>query len=97
MDYRAQGDAYRIVVDGRDGEVNSAGAPARETRLTPSLGFKIAGMAAITFLALWLASVWEAVRAPMVVAAVIVCVAAIALVLRSPGGGKVEYHEPFSS
>ena len=41
--------------------------------------------------------VGPAVRVPIVFLAVIVCVAAILLVLRSPAGGKVEYHEPFSS
>ena len=58
---------------------------------------RIAGLVAVAVLALWLGSVWDGARVPTVVVAVIVCVAAILLVLRSPAGGKVEYHEPFSS
>jgi hypothetical protein len=97
VDYQVEGESYRIVVDGHDGEVNSAGAPARESRLTPSLGARIAALVAVAILALWLGSLWEGARVPTVFVAVIVCVAAVLLVLRSPGGGKVEYHEPFSS
>ncbi len=97
VDYQAGGRPYRIVVDAQNGGVNSAGAPAREGRLTPSLGLRIAALVAVAVLALWLGSVVDAVRVPTVFLAVIVCVAAILLVLRSPGGGKVEYHEPFSS
>ena len=57
----------------------------------------MAALVAVAVFALWLGSVVDAVRVPTVFVAVIVCVAAILLVLRSPGGGKVEYHEPFSS
>jgi len=97
VDYQAGGRPYRIVVDARDGSVNSASAPAREGRLTPSLGLRIAALVAAAVFALWLGSVVDAARVPTVFVAVIVCVTAILLVLRSPGGGKVEYHEPFSS
>ena len=97
VDYQAGGRPYRIVVDAQNGGVNSAGAPAREGRLTPSLGLRMAALVAVAVFALWLGSVVDAVRVPTVFVAVIVCVAAILLVLRSPAGGKVEYHEPFSS
>ncbi len=97
VDYQAGGRPYRIVVDAHDGSVNSASAPAREGRLTPSLGLRIAALVAVAVFALWLGSVVDAARVPTVLVAVIVGVAAILLVLRSPGGGKVEYHEPFSS
>jgi hypothetical protein len=97
VDYQAGGESYRIVVDGHDGEVNSARAPAREGRLTPLLGARIAALVAVAIAALWLGSVWDGARVPTVLTAVIVCVAVVLLVLRSPGGGKVEYHEPFSS
>jgi len=97
VDYQAGGRPYRIVVDAHDGSVNSASAPAREGRLTPSLGLRIAALVAVAVFALWLGSVVDAVRVPTVLVAVIVCIVAILVVLRSPGGGKVEYHEPFSS
>jgi hypothetical protein len=97
VDYRAGGLPYRIVVDAYDGSVNSASAPATEGRLTPSLGLRIAALVAVAVFALWLGSAVDAARVPTVLVAVIVGVAAILLVLRSPGGGKVEYHEPFSS
>ena len=97
VDYQAGGRPYRIVVDAHDGGVNSATAPAKEGRLTPSLGVRIAALVAVAIFALWLGSVVDGARVPTVLAAVIVCVAAILLVLRSPQGGKVEYHEPFSS
>jgi hypothetical protein len=97
LDYRTGGRPYRIVVNAHDGSVNSAGAPAPEGWLTPSLGLRIAALAAVAVVALWLGSVVDGARVPTVFAAVIVCVASILLVLRSPRGGKVEYHEPFSS
>jgi len=97
VDYQAGGRPYRIVVDAHGGSVNSASAPAREGRLTPSLGLRLAALVAIAVFALWLGSVVDAARVPTILVAVIVGVAVILLVLRSPGGGKVEYHEPFSS
>jgi hypothetical protein len=97
VDYQAAGRPYRIVVDARDGSVNSGYAPGEEGRLTWSLTFRIAALLAVAAIALWLGDLWAQARVPTVLAAVIVCMAAILLVLRSPGGGKVEYHEPFSS
>jgi hypothetical protein len=97
VDYQAEGRPYRVVVDARDGSVNSATAPAREGRFTPVLGLKVAALVVVAILALWLGSAWSSVRVPTIFLAVIVCVAAVLLVLRSPAGGKVEYHEPFSS
>ncbi len=97
VDYQTANRSYRIVVNGYDGSINSAVAPAADGRFTPSLGRRVAALAAVAVFALWLGSVVDGARVPTVFAAVIVCVAAILLVLRSPRGGKVEYHEPFSS
>jgi hypothetical protein len=97
VDYQADGLLYRVVVNAHDGSVNSATAPAGEGRFTPLLGLKVAGLVMVAILALWLGSAWSGVRVPTIFLAVIVCVAAVLLVLRSPAGGKVEYHEPFSS
>jgi hypothetical protein len=97
VDYQVGGQPYRVVVDAHEVSVNSATAPAREGRFTPELGLKVGGLVAVAILALWLGSAWSSVRVPTIFLAVIVCVAAVLLVLRSPAGGKVEYHEPFSS
>jgi DNA-directed RNA polymerase subunit RPC12/RpoP len=97
VDYQVGGRPYRIVVDGRDGSVNSAVAPAGDRWTEGYLGLKVAGLIVAAVLAVWLGSLWGWARVPSVVAAVIVVIAAVTMVLRSPRGGKVEYHEPFSS
>jgi hypothetical protein len=97
VEYQSGGRPYRIVVDGREGDVNSATAPAGNARLTPALWGRVAGLAAVVVLALALAAALPAVRMAAVILAVIVCIAAVLMVLRSPSGGEVEYHEPFSS
>jgi hypothetical protein len=97
VDYQAAGQPYRIIVDARDGSVNSGYAPGNEGRFTWPLALRIAALLAVAAIARWLGGLWEPARVSTVLVAVIVCVAAILLVLRSPGGGKVEYHEPFSS
>jgi hypothetical protein len=97
VDYQVGGRPYRIVVDGRHGSVNSATAPAGDRWSDGLLGLKVVALAVLAVFALFLGSLWEGGRVPSVVAAVIVVMAAVVMVLRSPGGGKVEYHEPFSS
>ncbi len=97
VDYHAGGTAYRIVVDANDGTVNSAVAPAANPRLNPVLLGKVAALVIVAILAAWLSAVWPEGRVPTILLAVIVFVTAVLLVLRSPAGGKVEYHEPFSS
>lgn len=97
VDYRAGGETHQIVVDGRDGDVNSATAPAGNARMTPALWARAGWLALVAVIAVALAVAWPAVRIPAILLAVIVCVAAVMLVLRAPSGGKVEYHEPFSS
>ncbi len=97
VDYQSGGQPYRIVVDAHDGDVNSATAPAGNSRLAPALWGRVAALVAVAIVAAVLAAAWSAVRIPAVLLAVIVCAAAVLQVLRSPSGGKVEYHEPFSS
>jgi hypothetical protein len=97
VDYQAAGEAYRVVVDAHDGSINSATAPAGDSRFSSSLVSRVAGLVIVAAAASWLASIWPTVRVPTILLAVIVCVAAVLLVLRSPAGGKVEYHDPFSS
>ena len=97
IDYRVGGRPYRVVVDAHDGSVNSATAPGREGRVTRRSGLKLAALIVVAVLALGLGSAWPSVRVPTIFLAVMMCVAAVLLVLRSPAGGKVEYHDPFSS
>lgn len=88
---------YRIVVNGRDGTVNSARAPAGGGGRVARLAI-VAGVltASIAFL-LWVAVSWEAMREVAIVAAVIVSAIAVFSVWRFRVQGEVEYHEPFSS
>lgn len=97
VDYQVAGRPYRIVIDARKGTVNSATAPAADARKAPELLLKAAALLVVMVLAAWSAVIWEAARMPLITLAVIVFLAALLLVLRSPSGGKVEYHEPFSS
>jgi hypothetical protein len=97
VDYKVADRPYRIAVDANHGTVNSGTAPAANERLNPILTLRVAGLLAVAVFAAWAASNWSAARMPLIFLAVIVCIAAFLLVLRSPSGGKVEYHEPFSS
>jgi hypothetical protein len=97
VDYQVADCPYRIVVDANHGTVNSGTAPAADQRLNPVLMLRVAALLVVAAAAAWVAASWTAVRVPVVFLAVIVCIAAFLLVLRSPSGGKVEYHEPFSS
>ena len=97
VDYKVADRPYRVVVDANHGTVNSGTAPAANERLNPVLALRVAAMLAVAVFASWAASNWAAARVPLILLAVIVCIAAFLLVLRSPSGGKVEYHEPFSS
>jgi hypothetical protein len=97
VDYQVADRPYRVVVDANHGTVNSGTAPAADQRLNPVLALRVAGLLAVAVFAAWAASSWAAARVPLIFLAVIVCIAAFLLVLRSPSGGKVEYHEPFSS
>jgi hypothetical protein len=97
VDYHAAGQSFRIVIDARTGGVNAATAPATESRFTPLLSLKVAALVVVAVVAIWLGFAWPSVRVPTIFLAVIVCIAAVLLVLRSPAGGKVEYHEPFAS
>jgi ribosomal protein S27AE len=89
--------SYRIVINGRNGNVNSAEAPAADQVQLALLTFQIVALAALVGLLLWLGSFGEAARMPTIAGAVIVSVVAILLVRRFRLQREVEYHEPFSS
>jgi hypothetical protein len=86
----------RVVVNGRDGGVNSAVAPAANTRRIGLLALQMVAVAfVVAFLVLY-AVANETDRVSMVAAAVIVSVIAVLSTWRFRKVGEVEYHEPFS-
>lgn len=95
--YRYGNRVYRMVVNGRNGNVNSATAPGAVREQVVRLAARAALMAVVVGLLVWLGLVWEAARAPMLVGAVMVLVVAILMVSRFRAQREVEYHEPFSS
>jgi hypothetical protein len=88
---------YRVVINGRNGNVNSAEAPADNHGRLALLAAQVVVLAAFAGLLLWIGSLGEAARTPTVAGAVIVSVLAILLVWRFRLQREVEYHEPFSS
>ncbi|OFW61174.1 MAG: hypothetical protein A2133_10695 [Actinobacteria bacterium RBG_16_64_13] len=87
----------RVVVNGRDGGVNSAIAPADNTRRMALLGGQLALLALAIAVLVWLAVTWESGRVSMAAAAVIVSAGAVLLAWRYRAVSEVEYHEPFSN
>jgi len=95
--YPAGNRVYHMVVNGRNGTVNSATAPAATKEQVMRVAVRAALMAVAVVLLVWLGVVWGAARAPMLTAAVIVSLVAILMVSRFRMQREVEYHEPFSS
>jgi DNA-directed RNA polymerase subunit RPC12/RpoP len=94
--YRAGHRSCKIVVDGRDGTVNSAVAPADDRRQLIALAAQILAAVIVVGLLVWLAVTWEGARMPVAAAAVIVSVGAALSLMRFRLVEEVEYHEPFS-
>ncbi|MFH0916635.1 MAG: hypothetical protein V1912_09350 [bacterium] len=95
--YRDGNRTYRMVVNGRDGNINSAVAPAAITERIARLAAQVALVAVIVAVLVWLGLTREPLRVPSLAAAVIVFVVAILKVWRFRAQGEVEYHEPYSS
>lgn len=92
-----RGDVYnRIVVDGRHGTINSATAPADQRQRIAALAVRIGALVILAAALAYLGMSFQAVRIPLVAAAVIVSVAAVVLGLRFRPEKEVEYHDPFS-
>ncbi len=88
----------RVVVNGRNGTINSGTAPASNTSRVAQLAARVAGAAVFVAVLAWLASRFGGQeRVSLVAAAVIVSVVAVLMVWRFRAVGEVEYHEPFSS
>ena len=94
--YKSGNRVCRILVSGRDGSVNSAVAPADNSRRIQLLALQVAAMAIVVALLVLVAVTRETGRVSMVAAAVIVSVVGILSIWRFRAVGEVEYHEPFS-
>jgi len=94
--FQAGDRACRVVVNGRDGTVNSGVAPASNRRRVALLAAQAVLAAAACAVLVWLAATRDSGRATMVALAVIVFVAAALAIWRFRMVGEVEYHEPFS-
>lgn len=93
-----QGDLYgRVVVDGRHGGINSATAPADLRAKTAAVIAKIAGLALLAAVLVYLSVELKAGRGPLIALAVIVSALAVVLGIRFRPEKEVEYHDSFSS
>jgi hypothetical protein len=88
----------RVVVNGRNGSINSGVAPASNTMRIASLAAQIAAMVVAVVILAWLASRFAGQgRVSLAAAAVIVSLVGVLMIWRFRMIGEVEYHEPFSS
>ena len=92
-----QGDRYcRVVVDGRDGTVNSGTAPADQRKQVAGLVAEMGALMVAAAVLVYFGVTLQQLRTPLVAAAVIVSMAAVVLGFRFRAEKEVEYHEPFS-
>lgn len=97
LHYRYRGRLYEVTVDGRNGVIHSARAPADNTRRLAVMLASYAALAlalAVTATA-WQA--WEGMREPAIWAAVLIAVLAGTVYWRFSLLREVEHHEPFSA
>jgi len=92
------GERYsKIVVNGRDGSVNSAVAPASNRARLALLVARVAALAVVVAVLVTLAATRSQGRSSLVAAAVIVSLVAVVMVWRFKPVREVEYHDVFSS
>lgn len=92
------GDSYcRLVIDGRDGTVNSGQAPADQRRRIAVLAAKLAALVIAVVLLAYFSSTFRPGRVPLGLAAVILSVVAVVSGVRFRPEKEVEYHDSFSS
>jgi len=95
--YRYRGRLYEMVVDGRNGEIHAARAPAdNRRRIALFLGtYALLAMALAAVVSAGRA--WDAAAEPAFYAAVLVIALAVAAFWSFRLVREVEYHEPFSA
>jgi len=92
-----QGESYcRVVVDGRDGTVNSGRAPADKTRPLAVVVAQIAALAVGAVLLFYFGATHERARASLLAAGVILSVVAVVLGIRFRLQKEVEYRDSLS-
>ncbi len=91
------GDSYcRVVVDGRDGTVNSGRAPADQSKRLAALVAKLAALAVGVVVLAYYGATYKPGRGPLLAAAVVLSIMAVALGIRYRPEKEVEYHDSFS-
>ena len=92
------GDSYcHVVIDGRDGTVNSGQAPADQRRRTAVLLAKLVALAVAVVLLVYFGATYRPGRVPLLVVAVILSAVAVVSGIRFRPEKEVEYHDSFSS
>ncbi len=95
--YRHADSYCRVVVDGRDGSVNSGQAPADQRKLLLALVAKIVSLAIAVVALVYFGSVFPPGRVPLLAVAVILSVLAVVVGARFRPQKEVEYRDSFSS
>jgi hypothetical protein len=91
------GDAYcRVVVDGRDGSVNSGRAPADQRKRMAVHLAKLGALAIAVVLLSYFGATFKPARGPLLVVAVILSLTAVLLGMRFRPEKEVEYEDSFS-
>ncbi len=92
-----QGDAFcRVVVDGRDGTVNSGRAPADQTRPVAMLAAQITALVVAAALLVYFGVTRASARASLLAVAVLLSIVAVVLGIRFRPRKEVEYRDSFS-
>lgn len=93
-----RGEVYcHVVVDGRDGSVNSGVAPADQKKLVAARLAEICGLALAVVVLAYFGATFGPGRVPLLAVAVILFVIAVALGIRFRPAKEVEYHDSFAS
>ncbi len=97
LHYRYRDRVYEMAVDGRNGLVHSARAPADNRGRLAALLASYVALALLLALAVSAWESWEGFREPALYAALLVLTAASGVYWRFRLIREVEYHEPFSA
>lgn len=95
--YRVGDRLYEMTVDGRDGTIFSARAPASNSRRLVATVAQIGALAVVLAVIVGVLPEWGLGRVPTIVIAVIVSVMMVVAARQFRLRGEVEYHEPYSS
>ena len=96
LQYTYRGRRYEITVDGRDGTVHSARAPADGRRCIAALLVSYTALALALGVVVWVWTGWEHAREVATYAGAAIAAMTIGVYWRFRLIREVEYHEPFS-